>query len=452
MAIFEKDGLFYVEGAPGSYPRIEEARVVNDQVKAGTYKTQEAVTQLAGSPEMQQARAEETQAGLKEQVPAIAATGATMAIPGLREAGIVGMLGRAGVFSLADYARQLLKGETPDVVEAGKQGILSLGIEGGAKAGGALFQGMLKKSPGVAERLAESKIPALQNVGKKFGVEPNPAAVKQAYSAFEQLGKNVPQGIPLTESGPKILQTAEELSKRVIGKQQPQLVKEIADMGGNTVIKSFSDVDKLLHNVNRTLEGVSNPEERRAIYQLKDAIWKDIENGQVPAAQKAAYKAAVQTARDNFAKTELDNLVKESLVGRVGQMTGVPVPKTKSLLEGMDNLAADPSWVKSMGGEKKVNQIREFVRQIHVQVAKGSSVGTAVVEAGLGGATGAAVGGPAGAAVGAASAVSAPGWISRLAEKPAMSKLFLHLIDPKAQPYTREAITGLMNILMAGNK
>jgi hypothetical protein len=377
-----------------------------------------------------------------------------MLVPGLREAGVAGALGRAGTFGLAEYARQLLTGETPDVTKAAEQAGMSLGAEGALKAGGRLATGLISRSPGVMERLAESKIPVLAGLGKKFGVEPNPQAVKQAYSAWQALGKDIPQGVALTEAGPKIKEVSTELSKRVIGKQQPQLVKEIADLGGsNTVVKSFSDVDKLLHNVNRTLEGTSSPEERRLIFQLKDSIWKDIENAQVPTAQKEAYKLAVKTARDNFAKQELDNLVKEAIVGRVGQTSGVPVPKTKGLLESFDTLVAeDPQWVKSIGGDAKVKKIREFIRQIHFETAKGSSEGSAVVLAGLGGAGGAAIGGPAAAAIGAAGGVSAPGWISRMAENPKMAKLFLHLINPKAQPYTREALTGLLNTVMAAGQ
>ena len=450
MAIYQdKDGLYYVEGAEGqSFPRLEEARVVNDQVKQGVYQTKQQVGQIAGSPEMAGARQEETGSALTkfatEQGPTLAATGVTMATPGLREAGIIPMLGRAGVFSLVDYARQLMSGEEPSAIEAGKAGATSLGVEGGLALGGKLAKGAIGKSSGVMERLAESKIPIISNIGKKFGVAPDQAAVKQAYNVWENLGQAVPQGVPLDQANQPLRNLLKEM--RLRGNVTKELQTDL-QVSMQAPIKSFKDVDEILHKLNIAAEKAA-PNERRLIYQAKDSIWNDIDNAQVPAAQKAAYKLAVQKARDNFAKQELDDLVKESVVGRVGQTSGVPVPKTKSLLEGMDRLAADPGWVKSMGGPDKVNQIREFVRKIHYATAKASNEGTAVVLGGTGGAAGHAIGGNYGAAIGAAAGVSGPGWVNALAEKPLAAKLFLRMLNPNAVPYTREALTGLFNTLM----
>lgn len=449
MAIWEKDGRFYVDGSDQSFSRIEEARVVNEQVKSGTEfgQGQKAVKQVAEDPSMLAAVAEEASGA----VPSLIATGATMAVPQLRAAGAVPAVARAGVQGIAEYVKQLEQGgETP--VQSGLQAAgASLGIEGVLGTAGAVVKNVIGKAPGVAERLAGSQIPALKTIGQKFGVTPDQGAVRAAYQAFEQLGQNMPQGVPLTVSGPKLLEVTQELSKRVIGKQQPQLVKEISSLGSsNTVVKSFKDVDKLMHNLNRTLEGAS-PEERRLIYQLKDSIWKDIDNAQVPAAQKAAYRTAVQTARTNFAKQELDNLVGESVTGRVGQMSGVPVPKTKGLLESLDALAEDARWVKDIGGAKKVEQIREFVRQIHVKTARGSNEGSAVVLGGLGGLIGSSVAGAPGAAIGAASAVASPGIISRLAEKPKLAKMFLYLIDSERAPLPRQVATGLFNAIVSAS-
>jgi hypothetical protein len=458
MAIYEKGGLFYVDGSNQSFPRIEEARVVNNQLKQGTEfgQGQKGVAEVAGSPEAKAAIADETSKTLKNVMPSVAATGAGMLIPGVGEAGVAmrlaqgasGGLARAGFQGIAEYARQLISGEPVDTTKAATSAGLSAATEGALAIPGAAIKGAIKMAPGIQERLAQSEIPAIKAIGQKFGVSPDQAKVSSAYDAFTKAGQGMAQGVPLDTANQPLRDLFESMRFRKGGEQQKELLADLARTT-QAPIRSFEDVDSLLHKVNRTLEGATSAEEKMLIYKAKEAIWKDIDNAQVPAAQKAAYRTAVDAAKKDFAYKELDTLINDSVVGHVGQQTGAPVPATKSLLEKYKLLSDDPAWVKTMGGEAKVKAIDDFITKVHQKVATGSKVGTATVLAGVGGAIGASMGGPLGAAAGAAGGVMLPAGISKLANNPKAANLFLKLIDPNTKPIPRQVFTGIVNALVS---
>ncbi len=403
--------------------------------------------EVAATPEYQQMTREagaegrgmmlDTAINMAPSVAASLATGGVGgAIPMLGR-GALGMLTRAAGQGGAELVRQKIQGEETNLDDAGLAAAISGGVDTALGTIGSLTKGLARKSPGVQARLSQRELGSARKYVKTNNLVENADGVKAAYDDVANLvAQHGDAYVPMSNSNEHLPNLISVMKKRKWSDKQPEIIGELekvvkantpagpkANAGVYQPLPNaaptlpFTEVDKVMKNLNSALNATTDANERRLIHQAKAALWKDLEGANIPTAQQAAYKTAVRTAREAFAKRDLNEAIEAGVMR--SNVTGAQVINPKRILDKFDDLKSDPMFAGSFKpGE--LEKVEKFFVKMTQELRGHSAEGTAIVLGSGGGLIGSAAGGmvgmpQAGAAVGAASGVSMPGLFTKIA-------------------------------------
>jgi len=437
---------------------IEEARLIKQQVGAIQQQAEirQGVQQLGSQPEAIQAAQEAGQEarsdigkaalGAAPSLIAGAATGGT--------SGLLGLLARAGAQGGAELIRQKMQGEPINPEQALGASALSGGVDvatGGLKA---LFTGMAKKSPGVMHRISQNEGVKTGEMLAKEGLVVDKAGVNAAYQHFnDTIAAQGVALVPLSQTKVVLKDVIAEMNRRPAMQKQTGILARFkkldAEAGGGVL--PFSEVSDLLKDMNSAISATTNANERRLLIQAKQQVFQDIENVNVPLAQKQALSNATRLAREAFAKGDLNEAIQAGI--KRSNITGAQTINPKSILDKIDDLKEDPLFVKSFK-KGELDKLEKFFTDITKKLRGTSAEGTAIILGGLGGIAGstaayAAGAGPQGtglgAALGAAGGVSLPSLFTKIALNETLAPLLLRMIGEggKIQAPAWNALIGL---------
>ena len=464
-SIYEhKDGFVVQTGEDASKDfrvtkSIEEARIIKQQVGAIQQQGQarEGMLQLGAQPEAKQAAQEagdEARAGVGSALlgaaPSLAAGAATGGIGGL-----TGLLTRGGAQGIAELIRQQIQGEKVGLGDAGGATAVSIGVDATTGGLGALFKGMAKKSPGVMHRISQNEGRKTGEMLAKEGLVVDKAGVNAAYQEFNDVIAS--QGaaiIPLASTKLGLKDVISEMSRRPAMQKQPGIMAKFKKLDDETSggMLPFDQVSDLLKDVNSAISATTNANERRLLIQTKQKIFQDIDNVNVPPAQKLALRNATQLAKEAFAKGELNEAIEAGI--KRSNITGAQTINPKSILDKIDDLKEDPLFIKSFK-KGELEKLEKFFIDITKKLRGTSAEGTAIILGGLGGIAGSTAaysmgagnqGVGLGAALGAAGGVSLPSLFTKIALNETLSPLLLRMIGEggKIQGPAWNALMGLI--------
>jgi len=322
------------------------------------------IRKMAAEPSTIPEVAKATARGWGQALTELAPTAATMAMGAMA----AGPAGAVILPAVEKYWRSRVEGQTiPQAYEAGA----TIGVGGALAAQAPTVAQLMKKLPGrylslPAERHAAGAA-MMEEIPGRFGVDD--ALVTQKYNTARQLGAQETVGTaPLTQlKGAASRMNAEiqanpipSLRDSSLAKQVASLGREIGDLGEGVTAKQ---VDSIIKGINQRIASTEGAE-RGAWKQMLGATHEDMKAAAATTGDPAfqAYADAIGTARLNFLKGDLEEVIKTAGVRM--QRTGQSLVTSPGAI--VQWMRRNPDWVAAVEKAEPglMNSIRQDIQEI----------------------------------------------------------------------------------------